>query len=304
MKPKRKRPKWVPLMPLNEARDQATFQAFLLAEIGRNLGLPRDFVDEPNTQVWAPWSTSAPAPIPRQPVSLTYPGIRQSRRVVLELGFRGYGLGAEMVDPTGDLLGLIEPGTRRFDPVPGAWEETMTLGLALSRLQAVGAKFDLIVADLTEMPDRLPAVGAFAPKQEAPSGIGRRLLADSAPSRKPEAPTINSVEAVSRALDLLLSPEGEALLMRPWTAGRERHPRTWRIHLDDMGRWETHYIRMWGAGNVIPIINHVAPHVSGVDGHLRCWTRGQTAAFKNALRASGTKGTKTVPLPTIGRRLA
>ena len=69
------------------------------------------------------------------------------RRVVLDLNFNGYGLSAQIVAKGGELLAIADP-VAKYIIVPGTDEVRMPLGLAVEKLVAAGAKFDLIVCDI------------------------------------------------------------------------------------------------------------------------------------------------------------
>lgn len=156
------------------------------------------------------YRVSTGTPVPKYD-DRPFSGLPLYRPVVLDLTFRGYGISGQILGKGGDLLGIVDPRTPRFDPVPGSIVVMMDLGVALKKLVDRGCKFDLIVADVP--PDaQCLAVGAFAqPGPPAPRGT-RRLLLPGAVTRKADVEHVDLAKSVLEATEKLISDNGEALV--------------------------------------------------------------------------------------------
>ena len=222
-----------------------------------------------------------------------FPGLARNRRVVLDLTFRGYGISGEIVDKDGELLGIVDPRTPRFDPVPGAVVVMMDLGVALKKLTDKNRKYDLIVADIP--PDsQCPAVGAFAPPRAPQARTGRKLLLANTVAREVPIVSVDLAKSVLDATERLMSDSGEALLRMHAIAFnkfcKSNHPLLKHV-------WFAHVRNNLASIDVYAARSHVSENrtcrshapewgdrAGALPPALLQWTSGQRIGFGDALR--------------------
>jgi hypothetical protein len=232
---------------------------------------------------------TSPGRLQEPPDKTRFPGLPGNRRVVLDLAYAGFGRSAEIVDKKGELLAILAPGGLRYDAVPGAVVASHPLGLAVQKLAAENAKFDLIVAE-TDRDATTPAVGIFAPAAPPLARTGRRLVTDAVAAPKPAPKSIDLTLAVWRAAQRLLSEQGEAFLqMHVFSLNhmlQMKEPgldRVWWAHVDrELAQLYVRNDYRWPP----TAFSRTAPDRYSRDGLLDNvleWTPGQRRVFERAL---------------------